>query len=118
MIINSKFSKVMKRLLKLFQETVSLIKEYFWSRNVVAFSKEVGIRFSDLFIVKDFIEKLDYVDKALELFTEIMKFRSILKPCVTKLYKSCSFTLLPSLKSEFVCKLIRICALTRETSHA
>ncbi|CAH8596982.1 unnamed protein product [Schistosoma haematobium] len=47
-------------------------------------------------------KKLDYVDKALELFAEIMKFRSILKPCVMKLYKSCSFTLLPSLKSEFV----------------
>ncbi|CAI2730561.1 unnamed protein product [Schistosoma spindalis] len=80
----------MKRLLKLFQETVSLIKEHFWSGNAVAFSKE------------DFMEKLDHNDKAVELFTEIMKFRSILKPCVTKLYKFCSFTLLPSLRSEFI----------------
>ncbi|TNN08173.1 Cilia- and flagella-associated protein isoform 3, partial [Schistosoma japonicum] len=89
-ILNRTLSKSMKACTEIFQETVSLIEQYFWLRNIPPLSKE------------DFENKLNCVNDVYFLFTEILKYRSVLKLCVTKLYNICSLTLLPSLKSQFV----------------
>ncbi|KAK4470442.1 hypothetical protein MN116_005995 [Schistosoma mekongi] len=80
----------MKACTEIFQETISLIEQYFWLRNIQPLSKD------------DFVNKLSFVDDVYFLFAEISKYRNVLRQCVTKLYNISSFTLLPSLKSQFV----------------